>query len=423
MSTPASTVSQPATGWRQLIDPNTATGWNPVGSPGNPQRNDYSVPLPVGTPIVAPVSGVVLPQHTSGGGYYSYYGPQPWGGEVDVLTSMSDYPNGLQNVNILHFDTINVQPGDTVIAGQTVLGTSGGQNSGGHMPSSPTYSTGPHIGIGVHSVQSWDTMWNPLTLINDLLGGQDTSSLPSNNQIQGAGLGGIPRNNQVFIHAPDKSGSDNNNNNNNDPCSQYNGIDPRYWWCKAQSANLPLRFGKFVLGSFLIIWGIGLFLVGSLGSDIAAAATTAAGVPEAAPFAARAAGRRTSLTRRVGAGIRTRGALAGKETLKKTEARGEQAGTQKTVEAFHLQAVERSRRGQVTGGINKEREQLGFDRLTGKQMQERGIGRSSVLTPEERRELEERDALQKARAERRKGQYQGMQETLRQTRGEPEKEP
>src|SRR5438132_11841619 len=48
----------------------------------------------------------------------------------------------------LHLDVIDVQKGQQVTAGETALGRSGGQTSGGaHHVTNPRYSTGPHTEV------------------------------------------------------------------------------------------------------------------------------------------------------------------------------------------------------------------------------------------------------------------------------------
>lgn len=145
-----------ASSWWNVCKTGTqCTPWNP----GNPreqrdwgvtgERSDYGVPLPQGTPVQSPVNGIVLPQHP-GGAWYSVFGKQPFGGEVDILTNVPEY-GGLVNVGVIHLDTASVVPGQVVRQGH-ILGTSGGQTSGGNWPSSPQFSSGPHVGLQVHSI-------------------------------------------------------------------------------------------------------------------------------------------------------------------------------------------------------------------------------------------------------------------------------
>lgn len=338
-------------------------GWNPT--PGAGQRNDYSIPLVQGTPIEAPVSGIVLPEHTNGSGDYSYYGRKDWGGEVDVLTFLPRY-GGLVNVNVLHFDTINVQPGDVVLKGQTVLGTSGGQTSGGTMPSSPTYSTGPHIGIGVHAPDSWDRMYNPQPLISDLLAGKDTSSVPAHNQLQSGGLGWIPLSIGIGgtgtggdTPQQQQQGGQDFKSTSSD-CSQYAGIDPRGWICNLNLAignffsSYGMRIVKVLLGLGLFSTGIVLFVAGSLGGDIAAAGVTAAGMPEAAPFASAALRGRGGPVRSIGNAIRTRGAIAGQRTLNERKEQGRNEGREEFVRLLKAERSDAAKRGAATKKAKRE---------------------------------------------------------------------
>lgn len=151
------------------------TPWNPT--PGPDQRYDYSVPLDVGTPVVSPVNGVVVGDNTPG--VYAAYGRRPWGGEVDILTNLPDY-GGPVIVDLIHFDSLNVTPGTKVNKGD-LLGTSGGQLSGGNWPVS-CCSTGAHLGIGVRSYKGFTPAWDPSTLVNNLLAGVDSSSQPTIDQ-------------------------------------------------------------------------------------------------------------------------------------------------------------------------------------------------------------------------------------------------
>src|SRR5207248_205005 len=67
---------------------------------------------------------------------------QAWGGEV-----FEKPDKGGPEEYVFHLDQINVKPGQHVKAGQ-IIGLSGGQTSGGSHPTSPQYSTGPHIHFG-----------------------------------------------------------------------------------------------------------------------------------------------------------------------------------------------------------------------------------------------------------------------------------
>jgi hypothetical protein len=258
--------------------------WNPT--PGNGQRNDVSVPLPVGTTITSPVDGIILPQHP-GGGFFSYYGRQDWGGEVDIASYLPDY-GGVKNVNILHLDTITVRPGTTVKRGD-VIGTSGGQTSGGHWPSNPRWSTGPHVGIGVHDMASWDAMRDPAILMRRLWSGVGGSVLPSQNQLQGSGIGDIPRTGPATgIPLTDTTSQTSSGDCGPQPDPSNYALkytDPLFWkdlaaWelCRANKnvnpwevikaqfrvifhfLDQPIRIFKFGAGLLLIIIAAGLFI-------------------------------------------------------------------------------------------------------------------------------------------------------------------
>src|SRR5271157_502360 len=68
---------------------------------------------------------------------------QAWGGEIYEKPD-----SGGPDEYVFHLDQINVQAGQHVQAGQ-IVGLSGGQTSGGQHPTSPQYSTGPHIHFGL----------------------------------------------------------------------------------------------------------------------------------------------------------------------------------------------------------------------------------------------------------------------------------
>ena len=326
----------------------TASGypWNPGGtgapSSANGQRNDYSIPLTVGTPITSPVSGIVLPTSHSGG-LYSSYGQQPWGGEVDVLTSLPNYPGAVQVVDVLHFDTVNVKPGDIVTQGQTVLGTSGGQTSGGNWPSSPQFSQGPHIGVGVHAVSSWQQMYNPSMLINNLRAGSQVSSVPTAPQIQAAGL---PPNLPIGPILGGLAGAAAALGLTGTVQNASTGVG----WLDALKANLgktwtwltqPQRIGKVLLGGLLFSAAFGLFLISMFGPEFGAAAVTAAGAPEAAPAVKQALQRGGIGTRNVRAGIVGGGALYEQRSRREREFRQRQA--ERRAQRQHEKELEETR--------------------------------------------------------------------------------
>lgn len=73
---------------------------------------------------------------------YAVWNGQPGGGEVFI-----DLENG-EKEYFYHLDQINVHVGDKISAGQEV-GLSGGQNVGGSHPTSPMWSSGPHVHVGL----------------------------------------------------------------------------------------------------------------------------------------------------------------------------------------------------------------------------------------------------------------------------------
>lgn len=365
--------------------------WNPTPGPG--QRNDVSIPLKQDTQVQAPVSGVVLPQHPGGGGLYSYYGKQPWGGEVDILTNLSDY-GGPQVVQLLHMDSIGVVPGQLVKKGD-VLGLSGGQTSGGNMPSSPQYSTGPHVGLAVHSVSSWNQMSNPQQLLSNLLAGKDTSSTPTQAQIVGLGIGSAigPIIGSINTPgAPDVAGSIGG--------AIWGNIQQQFGATFSWLSD-PLRILKLLLGVALAAGGFLLFLLGSLGPDIGAAAVTAAGVPEAAGPVRDALSGRLGNQRTARAGIRTVGAIQGQKALKRRQAQGHRQGREEHRQIF----VQAGRRGGQKAAANRRARKAA----------------EAQQPPTEHEQAEaERQRILEAREKRRKSYEQqgGIDDTLRDLRGE-----
>lgn len=249
--------------WWDIAFGDAGTPWSP------PDRYDYSVGLPVGTPVESPVNGIVLPDNGGGlSGLYSAFGQKPWGGEVDILSSLPSYPGrgGLAVVDVIHFDTLNVQPGDVVTQG-SVIGTSGGQRSGGHWPSEPRYSTGPHIGVGVRSYSGFTPAWNPLTLLRNLLSGTPQSYVPTAQQLQQAGLSNVPINNVTESYrTSDASASTSPYAGKlvgtfgglpvNVSFNLFSGLDKFFHWF-ADPLNifkLLAGFGLLALGILAVIW-------------------------------------------------------------------------------------------------------------------------------------------------------------------------
>lgn len=113
--------------WWDIFPVTQAFGGNALGS--TEQGTDFGTPLD--TSITAPFGGVV-----TAAGYH------PWGGEVDVQTSVPGFPS-IKDETFLHLDQISVSPGQSLAAfGQ--VGLSGGQNIGGSHVTSPQFSNGPH---------------------------------------------------------------------------------------------------------------------------------------------------------------------------------------------------------------------------------------------------------------------------------------
>lgn len=98
----------------------------------------YAVDIatPVGTPITAIKSGKVRQAD------YAVWNGQSGGGEVWVKPD-----DGSPEYYYYHLDQNKVSSGQHVQAGD-VVGLSGGQTSGGTHPTSPAWSTGPHLHVG-----------------------------------------------------------------------------------------------------------------------------------------------------------------------------------------------------------------------------------------------------------------------------------
>jgi Peptidase family M23 len=77
------------------------------------------------------------------------------GGLVIVVALVPDY--GYQDTYYLHLDVVFVHPGEKILKGQS-LGLTGGQVGYGNWPTSPWFTSGPHIEIG------WDWYYAPIHL-------------------------------------------------------------------------------------------------------------------------------------------------------------------------------------------------------------------------------------------------------------------
>lgn len=130
------------------------TDWNNFAQPwgGNPINGD-DIAMPQGTPITAPFSGTVTNQYQDDSG-----------GTTIVRADNSSQLGGIAYYYFCHFDTFNqsLHPGSHVNIGD-MLGTSGGQNSGGTMNASPKWSTGPHIMFGLSTQNAIPVGWNAVT--------------------------------------------------------------------------------------------------------------------------------------------------------------------------------------------------------------------------------------------------------------------
>ena len=92
----------------------------------------YDFATPLDTPLFFLQSGTVVKADYA-----------PWGGEVFLKPD-----GGGPQEYFYHLDMLQTAVGQHVSAGQ-IIGLSGGQTSGGHHPTLPQYSTGPHTHFGL----------------------------------------------------------------------------------------------------------------------------------------------------------------------------------------------------------------------------------------------------------------------------------
>jgi murein DD-endopeptidase MepM/ murein hydrolase activator NlpD len=94
-------------------------------------HNAVDLGTPFGTPIQSLVSGTVK---------IANY--QSWGGQIFIAPDQ-----GGPQWYVYHLDLVQVKPGQHVSLGD-LIGSSGGQTSGGNHPTDPAWSTGPHTHTG-----------------------------------------------------------------------------------------------------------------------------------------------------------------------------------------------------------------------------------------------------------------------------------
>lgn len=247
---------------------------------GNGYRQDYSVPLDVGTDVVSPVNGIILPKADTT--LKSLFGRQDWGGEVDILTLYPTYDkNNPTVVTLLHFDTLDkdVTPGLVVAAGDH-LGTSGGQTSGGNWPSNPKDSSGPHVGAAIRPYGTWGGYWDPTRMMQDAWSGAvfqtGTSSVPDITYSSSTDIRML----QYLLH---RRGGQPAGSNLQQTYSNFLGFQfPSGWFAQGNAGATILRGVKILVGALLIAIGIVATIFGPAAPELAAAGATAAGYPEAA---------------------------------------------------------------------------------------------------------------------------------------------
>lgn len=107
----------------------------------NSPINGDDIAMPTGTAVTSPFNGVVSKQYVDDAG-----------GATIIKVDNSSLTGGIQYYYVDHLDTFapGLRVGSHINAGD-LLGTSGGQLSGGNFNASPQWSTGPHIMIGLSS--------------------------------------------------------------------------------------------------------------------------------------------------------------------------------------------------------------------------------------------------------------------------------
>ncbi len=135
-----------------LLQQPKASAWpwltqNPITQPhGVNGEMGVDFGMPTGTPITALFGGTVAGAFYYGGG--------------GVVSLRFNYRGRPAVFYYQHLDLIadHIVPGYSLRPGE-VLGWSGGQLAGGHHPSTPQFSSGPHIEVGINP--PWGGGWNP----------------------------------------------------------------------------------------------------------------------------------------------------------------------------------------------------------------------------------------------------------------------
>lgn len=146
-----SSVKEQLAYWLDQQPPLLGTGYTHISQLFPQDKGGIDVAMPYHTPVYAVASGPV-----------TYTTPQYGGGGVVVTSIASNMAFYYQ-----HLSDLVVQPGEYVQAGQ-LIGYSGGQVGYGDNPSSPQYSTGPHIEVGINWWKAQGAHIDPLPFIQQL---------------------------------------------------------------------------------------------------------------------------------------------------------------------------------------------------------------------------------------------------------------
>lgn len=124
------------------------------------------IATPFHTEITAPFGGIVVEA-----GNTRWADGLTSGGIVGIRTNVPG--KGNTEEYFLHLDELapGLAPGQLVMSGQTI-GLSGGQNAGGHWPTSPKYSSGPHThwGFGAPYLRDPGVSFDPQPYVSQFVG-------------------------------------------------------------------------------------------------------------------------------------------------------------------------------------------------------------------------------------------------------------